>query len=173
MTFNFVPDEKNQPKISAPHFEDARADYAPGYATTKSVETLKTEVLTIMVQLGASGILFREGHFPDKPRNRYGYVVEFQYGHSPARMQVAGLPIWKETPRKKEQVLAHALYNLRDWLKAALTARVFAPGNDVLLQYLLVDGKQTLHEALVAGWRLPSTNPELSSGEIMEAEIVS
>lgn len=165
MNFNFTPTE-TKGGINVPFIEDARADFAPYYTVSshgKSVEDAKSSVLTEMAKLGASAVLFTEGFFGDKPR-RYGYLIQFQQGNVLGRIEVAGLPIKTETEAKIKQSRVQALLNVRDWLKAAVTAQVFAPGSYPLMQYLLLDGERTLAESVIAERGLPNLNPALPSG---------
>lgn len=157
--FTFTPtDSLNDLILRVPFIEDARADFAPFYSTSKTVDTLQNEVVTEVAKLGGGGVLFREGFFGEKPK-RYGYLISFNMNGQPARMVAAGLPIRSETPAKREQVKKQALANVREWLKAAVTARVFSPGANPLVQFLLVDGERTLIEALFDGNQLRLPQP--------------
>jgi hypothetical protein len=165
--FNFTPTEDMEYGIKVPYIEDARADFAPYYSSRGTIQEAQSEIIGAIIKMGGSGVIFREGFFGAAPK-RYGYVVEFQLGGAKARMQVAGLPMkHKETKAKKTQVLLQALLNLRDWLKAAVTAQVFSPGNNALIQFLLVDGNRTIGEMLVQDRRLPNMNPALPAPEIV------
>lgn len=112
-------------------------------------------------KLDAGNVQFHEGFFGDKQR-RYGYEVTFIYAGARGRMQIAGLPMRTATDSKKRRVLLQALSILRDWLKAQVTAQVFAPGNYPLMQFLLVDGKRTVNEYLIETRKLPVANPLLA-----------
>lgn len=159
MTFTFTPTTNmNDQALKVPFIEDARADFAPFYSTSKSVEMLQSEVIAEVAKLGGGGVSFVEGFFGEKPK-RYGYLIEFNVNGHPARMVAAGLPMRTETPNKREQVRKQALANVREWLKAAVTARVFSPGANPLVQFLLVDGDRTLIEALFEGKQLRLPQP--------------
>ena len=48
--------------------------------------------------------------------------------------------------------------------KAAVTARVFNPGSDMLVQYLLVDGERTMVvDGIASSGQVPRLNPPLES----------
>ncbi|MBZ0286253.1 MAG: hypothetical protein K8I30_01460 [Anaerolineae bacterium] len=163
--FNFTPTDAQQ-GIHVPYFEDARADFAPYYDVQTTLAEAKNLVFIEFAKLGGSSVWFQEGYFGLNPK-RYGYVINFQLGGAPARMQVAGLPMkGGETEKKIARVRIQALLNVRDWLKAAVTAQVFAPGSNILYQFLLVDGHRTLGEALVQERRLPDLNPALPASNI-------
>lgn len=171
--WTFTPtDNANDAAIKVPFVEDVRADTAPGYSTGKSVETLQDEIRAEVGKLGGGGTTFREGFFGDKPR-RYGFIVQFNINGHPAQMVVAGLPMRSETPAKREQVKRQALFNVREWLKAAVTARVFSPGANPLVQFLLVDGQRTLVEAMFEGGqlRIPA-RAQTKSDDAVEGEVV-
>lgn len=172
MGFVFTPTDEQQHTISVPYLEDARADYAPYYdVRNREAKQIQREVIAEFDKLDAGNVQFREGFFGDKPR-RYGYEVTFIYAGARGRMQIAGLPMRTESPAKKRRVMLQALSILRDWLKAQVTAQVFAPGNYPLMQFLLVDGQRTVNEYLIETRGLPSSNPILTSGiEVVEGVV--
>lgn len=161
----FTPTD-NMMGLRVPYLEEARADFAPYYRTGKTESAIQTEIITELAKLGGGSIQFRRGFFGAKSAKRHGYIINFTLGGQPARMEVAGLPIRDaETQKKIEQVCVQALCNVRDWIKAAVTAQVFAPGSNPLIQYLLVDKDRTLAQALIEDRQIPNTNPMLESGE--------
>jgi hypothetical protein len=171
MAFVFTPTEEQQSGISVPYLEEARADYAPYYDVRgREPKQVQREVIAEFDKLDAGNVQFREGFFGDKKR-RYGYEVTFIYGGARGRMQIAGLPMRTETEAKKRRVLLQALSILRDWLKTQVTAQVFAPGNDPLMQFLLVDGQRTVNEYLIETRKLPTANPLLT--DVVEGVIES
>lgn len=149
--------------IKVPCIEDARADFAPYYDQRDANDhKIKDAIYHEMAKLGADNVFFREGYFGNSPK-RYGYVISFTLGGQAARMDVAGLPMRTVTDKKILRVKLQALCIVRDWLKSAVTAQVFSPGNHPLVQFLLVDGERTLVEALIEDRRIPDTNPMLPS----------
>lgn len=159
--------------VSVPYIEDARADCAPGYATGKSEAALQSEISGAIAQLGGGATVFVAGVFEDeKRRKRYGYEVRFALGANPALIRVAGLPMRKETAAKRRQVQIQALFVVRDWLRAAVTSRVFTPGFSPLLQFMLVPGTQrTVDEYMIQAGNLPDLNPALPA-PVLQGEIV-
>ncbi|MFW5941906.1 MAG: hypothetical protein ACOCXI_08905 [Chloroflexota bacterium] len=167
--FHFTPDAQQQEQIEVPYFEEARANFAPYYSSTSTIARAQSEVITELARLGAGGILFVAGRFGE----RYGYEIRFTYGGAPGVIRVAGLPIAKtETERKIDQVRLQALLNVRDWLKAQVTHRVFSPGSDPLIQQLLVDERRTLAEFVRETRALPQPNPPepplIEGGEVVD-----
>lgn len=153
--FNFVPDSPNG--VPVPYIEDARADFAPYYSSHQNFteEDAQQKVRIEIAKLHAGVTRFVPGYFGNNPK-RYGYEIEFNMGGAPGIIKVAGLPIRANpTDKKKRIVRIQALLNVRDWLKAAVTAQIFSPGNLVLMQFLLVDGRQTMGEWVVAQKKLP------------------
>lgn len=171
---NFKADNDSTELLQPPYFEDARADIAPGYGTSISIDRLQAEIVKLLVRLGAGGIYFQSGRFEgvrSKPLAvRYGYVIRFNVQGHPHQMQVAALPIRSETAVRKQQALRQALFVVRDQLKAAVTAIVFAPGSTPLVPYMLVPGtQQTVGEYILASASVPNMNPTLP-GRIVDAQ---
>jgi len=168
--FVFTPSEGQSEQIPIPYFEDARADYAPYYRSSLSVKEARKRVLVEFDKLDAINVQIKDGWFGAKQSRRYGYVVRFLYMGQRAKMQVAGLPMRSETEIKIGAVRVQALLILADWLKAQVTARVFAPGTDSLTQFLLVDGDRTVGQYIAETRQLPSVNllPEgIIDGEVL------
>ena len=171
MDFTFTSTEETA-ATRVPFYEDARADFAPYYASGKSVKVGKQEVAAELAKLDGVVIAFREGFFGEGRGRRYGYEIDFLL-HDPAGrdhrgvLRVAGLPMRRETEAKREQVRVQALLNVRDWLKVNVTKPVFQPGaGHPLLMNLLVDGRRTVGEYLAAGGRLPA----LAAGDVVDGE---
>lgn len=166
MEFAFTPDNQVT-QIDVPFYEDARADFAPYYSVVRKgngeakLSEGRSKVSIELGKLGAivSGII--PGTFGSGKAKRYGFVIRFMYGQTPGVIHVAGLPMKHETAEKKQAVMVQALYNVCDWLKSAITNRVFSPGSDMLIPYLLVDGKHTIAEYITSMGKLPA----LSAGE--------
>lgn len=142
--WKFEPDEDGRSVIGShqveiPYFEDARAEMTPYYSSEKSIKEAKQEVADTIALLGGIGITFQSGKFYINGQLRYGYVIRFQYRGVPSLLRIAGLPMRKETDRKRTQVRVQALLNMRDQLKAALRSPVFSPGLDPLMPMMLAD----------------------------------
>ena len=135
----FTPEAKDN-AIAAPWFEDARADFAPYYSSTKNIKSAMSEVAEEMVKLGAFITSFQPGKFTVNKRTRLGYVIEFMLNGAMGRIQIAGLPMFSPTEPKEKRVRVQCLLNVKDWLKAAVTMQVFSPDTSPLIPYLLVSG---------------------------------
>lgn len=155
MSFEFLEDDKTNTRlhIRVPYFEDARANFAPYYASAAAAKPEKRKRLLVdsqdavgaeLAKLGGVVTRIRAILAKENSQRRYGFLIEFEYRGVPGVLHVVGLPMKSaETPLKVLGVQVQALLNVRDWLKAAVTNQVFAPGGDVLIPYLLVDGERT------------------------------
>jgi hypothetical protein len=153
----FIPHEKDThlTEIDIPYFEDVRTDTAPGYATEKSLNSLKDECVTNLAKLGAGDIRFTSGIFPGD-RNRHGFFITFRLYGTSARITIAGFPLRKETPKKIERVLKQSLFVFRNWLEGEVQMRIYHPEYLPLTQYLTSgDGQPTVMEALRQSGNLP------------------
>lgn len=169
MNFTFTSTEATS-AAAVPFYEGARADFAPYYASGKSVKVAKAEVAAELAKLGGAVIAFHEGYFGDRPR-RYGYEIDFLVGERRGLLRVAGLPMRRESPAKIEQVRVQALLNVRDWLKAAVTQPVFQPGaGHPLLMHLLVDGRRTVADYIAQAGRLPELPRGSADDTVVDSE---
>jgi len=165
--FTFTPTQAERPELDIPYFEDARADYAPYYASSKNVMTAKSELAQALALLGGIIIAFQEGKFGTGRKARHGYQIYYEYNGAKGRFAVAGLPMRAaETERKVEQVRTQALLNAADWWRSTITQQVFSPGTDPLMMNLLVDGERTVVEYM----RETGSFPRLSAGDVVDGE---
>lgn len=157
MQWAFTPDKDTG--VTVPFYEDARADFAPYYSSSKSIKAAQAELTAEMSKLNAAVISFQSGKFVVNNRQRFGYVIEFMMNGAVGRIQVAGLPIRGYTETKEIRVRVQCLLNVKDWLKAAVTMQVFSPDTSPLVPYLLVpgvDGQQyTIAELVMRRGELP------------------
>lgn len=170
MDFTFTQTD-GQPAANIPFYEDARSDFAPYYASGKSVKVAKNEVTAELTKLGGVVLAIREGFYGDVRKKRYGYEIEFLLFDRRGIIRVAGLPMRRETPAKREQVRVQALLNVRDWLKAMVTQPVFQPGaGHPLLMNMLVDGRRTVADYIAAQGQLPqlAAGSDVVDGEFRE-----
>ena len=165
MDFTFVPIQNGTGTFDVPYIEDARADFAPYYdIRNKTVQAAQLEVTNELSKFGAGVLNFEPGKFLFGKKERYGFNVRFSYGGGTGIIRVAGLPIKNQATEKKiKRVQIQALMNVRDWLKAAVTNRVFSPGSDVLIPFMLVDEtpgqEKTVAEYIATMKQLPHFNP--------------
>jgi hypothetical protein len=160
--------------LKVPYIEEARSDYAPYYSPRGwSVQKAQAAVSAEFSKLGAGIQRFREVDFQIEGQERRGYFIEFVWRGVPGKMLVAGLPIRKQrTEVKLRDVKIQALLNVRDWIKSAVTAEVFSPGNSPFLPHLLLSNGKTFAQQMIETGMLPP--PPGSNGEVkyIEGEIV-
>lgn len=169
--FIFTPDARKT--VNVPFIENARADFAPYYRSRANERSAESQVALELAKLGGYIVGFHQGKFSmgDGEVARYGYEIKFTYGGVPGIIRVAGLPIKHENDDKIEQVRIQALLNVRDWLKSAVTMKVFAPGTSPLLPHLLLpDGKTTIADFIISQGRLPQLAPPKSEEIIVEED---
>lgn len=160
----FTPIEDDQPedKIKVPFLEDARADFAPYYDNRGSIAEAQAALSAEFAKLGAGIVRFREGDFTISDQVRRGYQIEFTWRGVRGRIMVAGLPIEKGvTDVKLKKAKIQALLNVRDWIKASVTTRIFSPGEHPLISHLLMKNGKTMAESALESMHLP----QLPSGE--------
>ena len=158
--WSFEPDQTIGYIVAAPYIEDARAADAPYYASTKTIQQCESEIWTLLSKLSASVLGFTAGKFNVRGVDRHGYVIRFIQAGQEGEIRVMGLPMRKPTPVKEKQVKVQALLIVRDWLKAAITARTFTPDSSPLIPYLLLPDGRTVGEAVAER----QTQALLSSG---------
>lgn len=149
----FIPDLR-QPDQTVVFFEDSSRLEIPGRSTTKSISALQKEITKVLIELGAFGIFFTAGTYAGTPK-RYGFAIYFKYANTTGRIDVAALPLRRETPAKKEGALTQALYLIRDKFQAQRNAMYYEPKGMPLMPYLIGATGQTVTEALVATGNLP------------------
>lgn len=157
--------ETKSPTIHIPDFEDARSDFAPYYDIRNVlISSATNQVSAELDKLGAIVLSIVRGSYttPDG-RKRSGFEIYFGFGGAQGLIRVAALPFRGEATKQKEiKASIQALYNVRDWLKAAVTAQVFSPGSSILIPFLLVDGKHTVADYIHSTGNLPRLNPPVN-----------
>ena len=154
---NFIPEPVKTAAPKVPFFEDSSTLQIPGRGTKKSEKQLQVEINNLMMKLDAGNVLFSPGKFevaPNSPQ-RYGYLMTFSLNGTPGRMEIAALPIRKETPAKKDDALRQALYLVRNWLESEVFSTMYRPGAVPLIPFLIGAGDKTVTELLVESGNLP------------------
>ena len=164
MAWTFKADNSSK-EIKVPYLEEARADYAPYYRSSrgsiidrnKILNKTKAQVIENLGKLHGSIAGFEEGTFyDDYGRERVGYNVHYFYGDARGVIRVAGLPIKGGiTDIKVLQARTQALMIVRDWLEASVTASVFSPGMYALISHLMVDDNHNVAESIIMKGNLP------------------
>ena len=184
---NFTPE---QPKIAqnVPYFDDVTAkDGWAGHATSKSIDTLKAEIVVVISRLGGmvSENSFQRGSFLIDDKKREGFQIQYAIQHPdgsivPARLDVAALPVRNDyrlnrtLKKRSEQSLKMALYMLRSALEGTWFLQQLSPGYAPLMPWMLEKSSGKTISQLWAestfGKLLPPGNSEFVEGEYREVQ---
>jgi hypothetical protein len=179
---NFIPE---QPKTvsDVPFFEDvSSAQGWQGQTTTKSVDTLKSEILMAISRLAGSVTGYQKGKFLIGDRERLGYRVMYniETGEGnlvPGRIDIAALPVKRNPPSsydtRCEKSLKMALFMLRDSFDGLWFLQQLSPGFAPLLPFMLSGNgdltiSQLWSETSVMRNLLPPGENDFIDGEVKE-----
>lgn len=159
MPIKFIADD-DQWEVEIPYFEDASgADGVVGYSTTQDEAELKEKIRTEVARVGSRVESFVKGHYEDESASgtpdRYGYMIQFTYHGVEGRINVAALPIRKETAARKRQAHRQALFTIWKMLESHYNCRLNMPHDTPLIPFLLDDKGRTLLEAIQSAGILP------------------
>jgi len=173
---SFIPDDMENKEPTIPWFEEVTSESGiKGHYTKKSIEELKTEIKAAMSRLGGGVKTFMSGTYETEPK-RYGYLINFAYGSREGRIEIAALPMEKETEGKRKRALKQALFTAREMLEAQFNSGLLVPGSAPLIPYLLDDQGRTLSEAMAAAENIPLLSPPMSEqvksggGDVVDGE---
>ena len=170
----FIPDQQPNAQVAAPFYEDAAkgqmAHGLKGLTTGKSHRTLKSEVEKSFSWIGGSISSFESGQLSGSPM-RYGWRIHFTVSGMKGQMVLAALPLRNDTSRKQKQVLAHALFSLRDSVEAEYNLMLMNADHIPFMGYLLHDG-ETLADLLRKGI-LPALTETTERTDFVEGEVIS
>jgi hypothetical protein len=171
---NFIPDQPNKAE-QAPYLEDVNSKGGwAGFSTTKSLETLTSEVTTALSRLGGIVSSIQSGQFvDDKARKRFGYVVSYYYqtpsGQQMAgKIEVSGLPIRYYSAAKEKQVKRMVLFMLRDTLDGYWYMQQLSPGFMALMPFMLTETGVTFSQKFTQGLTLPAPVDDIVDGDVTE-----
>lgn len=171
--------EENQSSLhSVPYFEDVSpADGWSGQTTTKSYETLKSNIMLSINRLGGITTSIKKGTFKSEDKTtREGLVILYQIEGAegklyPGKIEIAALPT--KNSSHKEKSLKMAMYMFDISLKGTWYLQKLSPGYDPLMPFMLVPGKdktisQSWSESPVFNNNLlPEPNSSFIEGEIV------
>ena len=154
---DFIPE---QPKSSndVPFYEDATSiDGWQGQSTEKTLERLKSDLVTSISRLGATVSAFQKGSFQAGNKKREGfqihYTIESPDGKlTPGRIDIAALPVRNDSRTVKtyqnrcEKSLKMALFMLKISIDGAWFMQQLSPGFSGLMPFMLMDGKRTVSQ---------------------------
>lgn len=179
---NFIPNQPNEaPKV--PFFDDVTSeDGWQGHATSKSIETLKTEVTKAISRLGGVVSGFQRGVFNIDGKKREGFQIHYALSapggkYVPGRLDVASLPVrynWRSRrseDERKEQSLRMALYMLRNAIDGLWFLQQLSPGYAPLMPWMLTPEGKTVSQMWADSSVMNNLLPPGDS-EFVEAEVV-
>lgn len=155
---NFIPEHHSKTGLEVPYFDDVTGEGGwQGHSTTKSFETLKSEVMSSIGRLGGMVTGFQRGKFEIGNRSREGfriqYVLETPDGTMiKGQIDVAALPIrpgqnyrsMQSETKRQEQSIKMALYMLRTALDGTWFLMQLSPGYAPLMPWMLGPGGKTI-----------------------------
>ena len=181
---SFIPE---QPKSASdvPFFDDVTGeDGWQGHTTTKSIETLKSEVIASIGRLGGAVTRFQKGTFQIGELKRDGfqilYNIEALNGDIiPGRLDVAALPVKesyqvrRHSPEatRRDRSLRMALYMLRISIDGLWFLQQLSPGYAPLMPFILADKDKTISQLWAEGPAMSRLLPPGES-EFVEGEFV-
>jgi hypothetical protein len=183
---NFIPDEPKTP-ADVPYFDDVKSeDGWQGFTTTKSIETLKSEITQSVSRLGGTVTGFQKGTFTIGANTRQGYRVLYTIDCGggklmPGRIDVAALPVRKAVSgryssyeSRQEKSLKMALFMLRDGFDGLWFLQQLSPGFAPLMPFMLAKNDLTISqlwtESSLMENLLPPGNADFLDGETVDAK---
>ena len=179
----FTPDETQDETALVPYFDEARSKEGwSGQSTTKSIETLKAEVVRAVARLGGKITRFTRGSYEIDGKERAGYQIEYIVEAPdgqlfPGRFDIAALPVKIPTRGNVKQIeknrhkasLRMSLYNVVNSLEASWILQMLSPGYNVLIPWMLVDGEKTISEIWLEAASFRQLTPP-KPGDIVEGD---
>lgn len=178
---NFIPDQPKNVE-SVPNYEDVTSAQGwQGQTTTKSIDTLKSEVSQAISRLGGMVTGFQKGKFQVGEQERQGYRVTYSiddlHGNMiPGRIDIAALPVRKNPfssyESRCEKSLKMALFMLRDSFDGLWFLQKLSPGFAPLMPFMLSGrGDMTISqlwsESAVMKNLLPPGDSDFIDGEVV------
>lgn len=155
---NFIPDTSEQEVRNVPYYEDvSAAEGWQGHRTTRSIESLKDDIVICMQRLGGKVRNFQRGSFQIGDLKRDGYRISYSI-ETPngdlvnGRLDIAALPVRDEyrlrrsEKTRREASLKMCLYMVRQALDGTWFLQQLSPGYAPLMPWMLADGEHTLTE---------------------------
>jgi hypothetical protein len=154
---NFIPEVPKEAQ-DVPYFDDVSKDAGwQGHTTSKSIETLKSEIITSIGRLGGIVTGFQKGRFNTDSRDRGGfrllYAIEAPNGNMfPGRIDIAALPVKNDHRHQRsyetriQQSLKMALYMFKMALDGAWFLQQLSPGYSALMPWMLGKDQKTISQ---------------------------
>src|SRR5512140_968328 len=146
---SFIPETPKNKGTAVVFYEDAIAsDGWQGQTTTKSLERLKTEVITSIERLGGVVRSFQRGTFQGDGYDRDGFRISYHIQGNdgklyPGQVDIAALPVKNDyrsrstQDMRKDRSLRMALYMLKIAMDGTWFLQQLSPGYSALMPWML------------------------------------
>ena len=177
----FIPEQPNEAQ-QVPFFDDVTGEGGwQGHGTSKSIDTLKAEIISSIARLGGLVSGFQRGTFQISGQERDGFQIHYSIetpdgSMVPGRIDVAALPIKKVASRRKsektrrEKSLRMALYMLRQAMDGLWFLQQLSPGYAPMMPWMIGKGGKTISqlwaESPVMSNLLPDPGEAFVEGEV-------
>jgi len=180
----FIPNGDDGISLDVPYFGEARsADGWQGQSTSRSYDTLKSDVTKALARIGGVVHSIRRGTYNIGGFIRAGAQIHYSiegvgsnmhYG----RLDIAALPVhkstrgdWQKIQRKRqERSLCMALYNVIQALQAQWVLKQLNPAYVPLMPWLLADENRTISQIYLESGITPALPPPSEEGETIVGE---
>jgi hypothetical protein len=184
---NFIPDQPKQAR-AVPFYDDVNSESGwQGQSTTKTIETLKSEITSAISRLGGVVTGFQKGTFEVGSLKREGYRVSYNIetpdgGMVPGRIDIAALPVKaggsyranSSYQNRCEKSLKMSLYMLKISFDGLWFLQQLSPGFAPLMPFMLAKNDQTISqlwcESATMKNLLPPGGSDFVDGEFAEAK---
>lgn len=179
---NFIPDQQKAAE-NVPFYEDVTSAQGwQGQTTTKTMETLKSEITIAISRLGGVVTSFQKGTFLVGTQERLGFRVSYSIETSdgkliPGRVDIAALPVRKAPinsyPTRCEKSLKMSLFMLRNSFDGMWFLQQLSPGFAPLMPFMLSGQKdltvsQLWSETTLMQNLLPPGDADFIDGEVKQ-----
>ncbi|MFH1118615.1 MAG: hypothetical protein V1775_02245 [Bacteroidota bacterium] len=170
--YNFISEKAEKTAEEIPFYEDATTVNGwQGQSTGKTIETLKSEIISHIGKLGGIVTGFEKGSFGTRVGFRIHYIIETLEGkHVPGYIDVAALPLKQTRKRqydkrvsseatRRDKSLRMALYNVSDCLGALWKLQRLSPGFAPLMPFMLTQSGENLTQLWSSGATMRALMP--------------
>jgi len=181
----FIPKTSTHSQ-DVPYFDDVTSTGGwQGHSTKKTIDVLKSEILSAIGRLGGLVTSIQQGSFfvgeVERDGFRIIYGIDSPDGRLlPGRLDVAALPVRQDHKKRKsletrkKQSLKMALFMLRNAMDGVWFLQQLSPGYAPLMPWMLVDSEKTVtqlwSENAAMGRLLPPGDTDFVEGDYSELE---
>lgn len=142
------------PKV--PYFEDAKTGKhgIKGVDIRRPMKSLIADLHAVLGRLGGGVKSITPGVFEGEPQ-RDGFRIEFFYGQTAGRIEVAALPLRGNGRVAREQAEKQAISAVVRMLQSQYDSLIFMPDAIPLVPFLIGPDGRTVTEALIQSGNLP------------------